>query len=441
MEEAPTSQTVSPDLLRITRMAKESPELRFRTLAHYITPELLRLAASRTRKDAAPGIDGQSGASYLENLDGNVQDLWQRLRQGRYRAPPVRRVDIDKGGGKTRPLGIPTFEDKLAQRAALMVLESIYEQDFLPCSFGFRPGLSAHDALHELRDGLMRMGGAWVIDADIRDFFGSLDHATLREILSQRVGDHSMMRLIGKWLTAGVMEAGRLHRPELGTPQGGVISPLLANVYLHEVLDRWFERDVRPRLRGPGFLVRYADDFVMAFAEREDAERVLAVLGKRLAKHGLQLHPEKTRLLDFRRPRGETKPGSFVFLGFTHYWAPSRRGTPIVQLKTATKRLSRALCSINEWCRDHRHLPLAAQQATLAQKLRGHCAYYGVTGNSKALWRFRYWLVRLWRKWLCRRSYAARKPWAWFQRILEIYPLPPARAIHSSLRHPVKPSV
>ena len=197
MEEAPTSQTVSPNLQRITRMAKESPGLRFRTLAHYITPELLRLAASRTRKDAAPGIDGQSGASYLGNLDGNVQDLWQRLREGRYRAPPVRRVDIPKGDGKTRPLGIPTFEDKVAQRAALMVLESIYEQDFLPCSFGFRPGRSAHDALHELRDGLMRMGGAWVIDADIRDFFGSLDHATLRAILSQRVGDHSMMRLIG----------------------------------------------------------------------------------------------------------------------------------------------------------------------------------------------------------------------------------------------------
>jgi len=441
MEEAPTSQTVSPDLLRITRMAKESPELRFRTLAHYITPELLRLAASRTRKDAAPGIDGQFGASYLKNLDGNVQDLWQRLREGRYRAPAVRRVDIDKGGGKTRPLGIPTFEDKVAQRAALMVLESIYEQDFLPCSFGFRPGLSAHGALHELRDGLMRMGGAWVIDADIRDFFGSLDHATLREILSQRVGDHSMMRLIGKWLTAGVMEAGRIHRPELGTPQGGVISPLLANVYLHEVLDRWFERDVRPRLRGQGFLVRYADDFVMAFAEREDAERVLAVLGKRLAKHGLQLHPEKTRLLDFRRPRGETKPSSFVFLGFTHYWALSRRGTPVVQVKTATKRLSRALRSINEWCRDHRHLPLAAQQAILAQKLRGHCAYYGLTGNSQALGRFRYWLVRIWRKWLCRRSYAGRKPWDWFDRIYEIYPLPPARAIHSRFRRPVNSSV
>ena len=441
MEEAPTSQPVSPDLQRIARMAKESPELRFRTLAHCITPDLLRLAASRTRKDAAPGIDEQHGGSYLANLDANVQDLWQRLRTGRYRAPPVRRVDIPKGDGKMRPLGIPTFEDKVAQRAAVMVLEVIYEQDFLPCSFGFRPGRSAHDALHELREGLRQMDGAWVIDADIRDFFGSLDHGKLREILSQRVGDHSMMQLIGKWLNAGVMVEGRHERSETGTPQGGVISPLLANVYLHEVLDRWFERDVRPRLRGPGFLVRYADDFVMAFAEREDADRVLAVLDKRLGKYGLQLHPEKTRLLDFRRPRGGAKPSSFVFLGFTHYWSLSHNGYPIVKLKTATKRLSRALRSINEWCRRNRHVPVADQRTVLAAKLRGHCAYYGVTGNSLALVRFRFWLIRIWRKWLSRRSSAARKPWAWLHRLLETYPLPPARAIHSSLRRPVNTSV
>lgn len=441
MKEAPTSPLISPNLQRIAKMAKESPELCFRTLAHHITPELLRLAAHRTRKDGAPGIDGQDGDDYLRNLDGNVQDLWQRLREGRYRAPAVRRVYIPKGDGKTRPLGIPTFEDKVTQRAAAMVLESIYEQDFLPCSFGFRPGRSAHDALHELREGLMRMGGGWVIDADIRDFFGSLDHAKLREILSQRVGDHSMMRLIGKWLKAGVLEDGQIHRSDLGTPQGGVISPLLANVYLHEVLDTWFERDVRPRLRGQAFLIRYADDFVMVFSERTDAERVLTVLGKRLAKYGLQLHPEKTRLLDFRRPRGGVKPGSFVLLGFTHYWAASRRGYPVVKRKTAAKRLSRALRSINDWCRRNRHLPLADQQATLAQKLRGHCAYYGLTGNSEALSRFRFWLVRLWRKWLCRRSHAARKPWTWFNRILEIYPLPPAQAIHSILRRPANPAV
>lgn len=441
MKETPNSQPISPNLQRIAKMAKDSPELCFRTLAHHITPELLQLAAHRTRRDGAPGIDGQTGDDYMANLDVNVPALWQCLREGRYRAPAVRRAHIPKGDGKTRPLGIPTFEDKVVQRAAVMVLEQIYEQDFLPCSFGFRPGRSAHDALRELWEGLMPMGGGWVIDADIKDFFGSLDHAKLREILSQRVGDHSMMRLIGKWLNAGVMEAGQLHRSELGTPQGGVISPLLANVYLHEVLDRWFERDVKPRLRGQAFLIRYADDFVMAFAEREDAERVLDVLGKRLAKYGLTLHPEKTRLLDFRCPRGDAKPGTFVFLGFTHYWAMSRKGRPIVKRKTAAKRLSRALRSLNEWCRHNRHLPIAAQQATLAQKLRGHCAYYGITGNATALTRFRFWLVRVWRKWLCRRSNAARKPWTWFQRILEIYPLPPARAIHSILRHPANPTV
>jgi len=441
MEEAPTSQPVSPNLRRIAKMAKESPELCFRTLAHHITPELLRLAAHRTRRDGAAGIDGQTGDEYLANLDGNVKALWERLRAGRYRAPAVRRVHIPKGDGKTRPLGIPTFEDKVVQRAAVMVLEQIYEQDFLPCSFGFRPGRSAHDALHDLRERLRRMDGGWVIDADIRDFFGSLDHAQLREFLSQRVGDHSMMRLIGKWLNAGVLEAGRVTRSDRGTPQGGVISPLLANVYLHEVLDNWFERDVKPRLRGQAFLTRYADDFVMGFTKHEDAVRVLEVLGKRFAKHGLQLHSEKTRLVDFRCPQGDAKSGTFVFLGFTHFWAVSRKGNQVVKRRTAAKRFARALRSVNEWCRLNRHLPLADQHAMLARKLRGHCAYYGITGNSDALVRFRYRLVHLWRKWLCRRSHAARKPWAWFNRICEIYPLPQARAIHSSLSPHAKPSV
>jgi group II intron reverse transcriptase/maturase len=287
----------------------------------------------------------------------------------------------------------------------------------------------------------MKMHGGVVVEVDVKGYFDAIDHNHLTGILRQRVRDGVLLRLIGKWLNAGVMEEGCLTYPESGTPQGGVISPLLANVFLHEVLDTWFERDVRPRLRGQAFLIRYADDFVMVFSERTDAERVLTVLGKRLAKYGLQLHPEKTRLLDFRRPRGGVKPGSFVLLGFTHYWAASRRGYPVVKRKTAAKRLSRALRSINDWCRRNRHLPLADQQATLAQKLRGHCAYYGLTGNSEALSRFRFWLVRLWRKWLCRRSHAARKPWTWFNRILEIYPLPPAQAIHSILRRPANPAV
>jgi group II intron reverse transcriptase/maturase len=420
-------------------MAKESPELRFATLAHHINPELLRLAHARTRKDGASGIDGVTGEAYAADLDNNLQGLWTRLREGRYRAPAVRRVHIPKGDGRMRPLGIPTFEDKIVQRAAATLLGGIYEQDFLPCSFGFRPGRSAHDALKALREELMTMGGGWVLDADLRDFFGTVDHAKLRAILSQRVGDRSMMRLIGKWLQAGVMEEGRLSHPESGTPQGGVISPLLANVYLHEVLDLWFERDVKPRLRGKATLIRYADDFVMVFALREDADRVIAVLEKRLAKYGLQLHPEKTRLVDFRRPTSGRGHGTFDLLGFTHRWTLSRKGRPIVVQRTAAKRMSRALRALNDWCRRHRHLPLSDQQQALGRKLRGHCEYFGITGNSRQLASFRCALLRIWRKWLCRRSRAATKPWSWFAKICRIYPLPSAVAVHSLLRRPANP--
>ncbi len=411
MTETLSSELIYTKLQRIAKLAKDAPELAFTTLAHHITPDWLREACRLTRKNGAPGIDQQTAHEYGENLRDNLSSLHERIKAGRYRAPAVRRVYIPKGDGVTqRPIGIPSIEDKVLQRAVVMVLEPIYEQDFLPCSYGFRPGRSAHDALAHLRAGLVEMGGGWVLDVDIKDFFGTLCHAQLREILSQRVRDGALTRLIGKWLTVGVLEDGSVKRSTKGTPQGGVISPLLANIYLHTVLDTWFEREVQPRLRGSSFMVRYADDVAIAFSDEEDARRVLAVLAKRLAKYGLALHPEKTKLVDFRRPpvgNAET----FDLLGFTHFWARSRKGYWVIKRKTSASRLRRALRAISVWCQRNRHLPIKIQHAMLVRKLRGHCAYFGITGNSQALNSFRRELIRSWKKWLGRRSNSRRPTW------------------------------
>ena len=285
---------------RIAERAQALPEAGFTSLAHLMDLEWLHRAFYRTRADGAVGVDGQTAEDYAADLLGNLESLLDRAKSGTYRAPPVRRVHIPKGTGtETRPIGIPTFEDKVLQRAVVMVLETIYEQDFLDCSYGFRPGRSAHQALDALWRQTTNMGGCWIVEVDIRKFFDTLDHAHLRELLRQRVHDGVLLRLIGKWLNAGVLEEGDITFPEAGTPQGGVISPLLANVYLHYVLDVWFVREVQPRLRGRSFLIRYADDFVMGFACEEDARRVLEVLPKRFGKYGLTLHPDKTRLVPF----------------------------------------------------------------------------------------------------------------------------------------------
>ncbi len=390
----PMPETVSTKLRRIAELARGAPDMAIRSLSHHIDEDFLREAYARTRKDGATGVDGQTAADYEQNLTANVRSLLDRFKSGTYRAPPVKRVHIPKGdGSKTRPIGIPTFEDKVLQRAVVMVLSSVYEQDFHDCSFGFRPNRSAHQALEFLWHGLTKMRGGWVLDVDIKGFFDNLDHGHLRTILDQRVRDGVLRRTIDKWLKAGVLEDGSLTYPETGTPQGGVVSPLLANVYLHEVLDKWFARDVKPRLRGRSFLVRYADDFVIAFSEEADARRVLDVLPKRFAKYGLTLHPEKTRLVPFERPdRSEGdddfRPGTFDFLGFTHHWGVTQKGKPIVQRRTSTARFTRAIKRIYEWCRDHRHMRVADQAKVLGQKLVGHCAYYGITGNSYALRRF-----------------------------------------------------
>jgi len=322
-----------------------------------------------------------------------------------------------------------------------MLLEAVYEQDFLDCSYGFRPGRSAHQALETLRNGLMDMAGGWVLEVDIKKFFDTLDHAHLRELLRRRVRDGVLTRLVGKWLNAGVLESGQLSYPEAGTPQGGVISPLLANVYLHEVLDVWFERDVKLRLRGRAFLVRYADDFVIVLSCEEDARRVLDVLPKRFGKYGLTLHPEKTRLVEFRRPpfsrptggEGGTGAGTFDLLGFTHFWGRSRKGNWVVQRRTARSRFSRALKRVREWCRLYRHEPVGRQRAALAQKLRGHYGYYGIGWNTVGIRRFYREVVRVWRKWLDRRSQRARMNWDKMNRLLKRHPLPVPCIMHPSL--------
>jgi group II intron reverse transcriptase/maturase len=410
------------------------------TLAHHIDTVWLGEAYRRTRKDGAVGVDGVTARQYEERLTENLEDLLSRFKSGRYRAPPVRRVHIPKDGrGETRPIGIPTLEDKVLQRAVLMVLEPIYEQDFLPCSYGFRPGRSAHQALEALWRGLMGMGGGWVIDLDIRRYFDSIDRQQLRTILDQRVRDGVIRRALGKWMRAGVMESGTVQYPQAGTPQGGVVSPLLSNLYLHEVLDHWFEHSVKPRLQGRAFLVRFADDAVLAFEREADARRVLAVLPKRLGKYGLQLHPDKTRLVEFRPP-GDGSPGgqSFDLLGFTHYWGRSRMGRWIIKRKTAKARLARAVHRVGQWCRYQRHRPVPEQYAALARQLTGHYAYYGITGNASALWRFHRQVERCWRKWLSRRSNRSGMDWEHFRRLLIRYPLPPPRVVHSIYRGAAK---
>jgi RNA-directed DNA polymerase len=435
MGETSNSPTVSTKLERIATMARQMKEAALTTLAHHIDVEWLREALRRTRKDGAKGVDGQSAEQYVQRLEENLQSLCDRAKSGTYRAPPVRRAHIPKGNGaQTRPIGIPTFEDKVLQRAVAMALEAVYEEEFYNFSYGFRPGRSAHQACEALQNATVKMAGGWVLEVDIKKFFDTLDHEQLRQILGQRVRDGVLLRLIGKWLNAGVMEGTNLSHPESGTPQGGVISPLLANIYLHEVLDKWFVREVKPRLKGRAALVRYADDFTFVFARKDDAERVLEVLPKRFGKYGLTLHPDKTRLVPFHRPGrldgGSGKPGTFDLLGFTHYWGLSRNGKWVVKKRTARDRFSRTLRRINEWCRTHRHVDVEVQQRALARKLNGHYAYFGVTSNYPALARLWHETKALWRKWLSRRSQKALVNWDAMYRLLERFELPRPRIVH-----------
>ena len=429
-------EDISTKQLRIAKLAKQMPGATLSTLSHHMDVAWMHEAYRRTRKDGAVGVDGQRSEEYAADLDANLRSLLDRAKSGTYRAPPVRRVHIPKGdGSKTRPIGVPTFEDKILQRAVVMLLEPIYEQDFYDLSYGFRPGRSPRQAVEALDKGIHRMGGGWVLDVDVQSFFDSLDRQKLRDLLRQRVVDGVVVRLVGKWLRAGVLERKVLKYTDLGTPQGGVVSPLLANIYLHEVLDKWWVQQALPRLKGEALLVRYADDFVVVFSDRRDALKIYEVLPKRFARFGLTLHPEKTRLIRFRRPyphgRGP-QPGSFNFLGFTWYWGRTRSGRWGLKQKTAKERLSRATRAISQWMRRNRHLPVSTQAAVLGRKLQGHYNYYGIQGNSKALGTFLRIVQRRWRYWLSRRTQRrhARMPWSKFGRLLTRHPLPPARLPH-----------
>ncbi len=427
-------QTVSTKLHRIAEQAVQYPQMVFSTIMHHVDVDFLREAYRRTRKDATPGADGVTAAEYALNLEENLQNLYERMRGGRYEAPPVLRAWLDKEDGSKRPIGVPQFEDKIVQRAVSMLLGAIYENDFYDFSYGFREGHNPHQAIGTLREWCMKLNIGWIVDADVSGFFDNLDHGLLREIIERRVNDGGVLRYIGKWLNAGVLEGESLSYPEKGTPQGGVISPMLSNIFLHHVLDEWFEKEVKPRLKGKSFLIRFADDFIIGCEREEDARKVMEVLPKRFNRFNLTIHPEKTTLVDFRKPdRKESGSGNgtFDFLGFTHYWGKSRRGYWIIKRRTARKRLRRAIGRIRQWCRYNRHMPLKEQYRVLCLKLKGHYQYYGIRGNYRCLEMLLWKAERSWRYWLSRRSWKSRIPWDKFVIILEHNCLPRPRIVHS----------
>lgn len=430
------SQTISTKLQEIAEQAARHKDRVFTTLAHLIDEDFLAEAFDRIRVGGAPGVDNVTWAEYAKNLPANLRELHTRLRSGRYVAPAVKRVWIDKEDGKKRPLGIPILEDKVVQKAVHMLLSAIYEQDFHEFSYGFREGRSAHQAIASFRDKVTAHHIQWIVDADVTRFFDTVDHECLRTILKQRVNDGVIIRLIGKWLKAGILEEGKLTYPEEGTPQGGVISPLLANIYLHHVLDDWYVREVVPRMKGRVFLMRYADDFLSGCESKEDADRLMSVLPKRFSRYGLSLHPQKTTLVPFSRPgRSKTTAGgsgTVDFLGFTFYWGKTRQGYWTLKKKTRAKRQARFMKRVWSWCRENRHEPLADQYGSLRSKLHGYYQYYGVRSNYKSLEVVYEYAERAWKYWLSRRSHKGRMTWGkYVKSILEKHPLPKPRIVHA----------
>jgi len=429
-----SSPTVLTKLAQIAEQSKCNPARVFSTLAHLMDEDFLTEAFYQLRKDAAAGIDKMTVEEYEPNLRERITELHRRLVNREYRAQPARRVWIPKGDGGQRPLAILVLEDKIVQRAVAMILEAIYEPHFCEFSFGFRRQRSAHQALTYLRQQCLDLGINWIIDADIAKFFDNIDRAHLRTVLQKRVNDGTILRLIGMWLNAGVMEAGQVESSENGTPQGAPISPILANIFLHTVLDEWFQTDVRTRMKGNCFIARFADDFVAGFTLRTDAERVFRVLPKRFERYGLRIHPEKSRLVQFSRPywRQGKGPGSFAFLGFTHYWAKTLGGGWTIKRKTLGKRLSRFLSGIAEWCKANRHEAMSEQYRILSAKLRGHYQYYGVRGNFKMLEVAYEHAQVVWKRWLARRNSKNRMSWEDYEaKVVKLFELPKPRIVHA----------
>ena len=429
---------VSPGAERIRQFVKEKPGERLTALLHHITPEALREAYLALKRDAAPGVDGVTWREYGDGLDERLLDLHGRVQRGAYRAKPVRRVEIAKPDGGVRPLGIASLEDKVVQRAVVeQILNPIYESEYYGFSYGFRPGRSAHNALDALAYAVERRKVNWIVEVDIREFFDSIDREQLMQFLEMRIGDRRVLRLIRKWLNAGVIDAGLAVDFVRGTPQGAVISPLLANVYLHHVLDRWFAQQWRPReVRGEAYIVRYADDFVLGFQYRSDAERFMEAVRERFAAYGLGVHPEKTRLLEFgrfaradRAKRGERRPETFDFLGFTHYCRTKRNGRFGLGRKPVPKRMRRTLKAIKAELRRRMHDDPVVTARWLARVLRGWLGYYAVPTSGPSLSQFVWSLRRLWMRTIRRRSQRARYPWERLDALRREY-WPPVTILH-----------
>lgn len=429
-----TGQSWRTFLRAIADKAQRDRNHRFGDLYRHLNVESLRASFYLLKKSAASGVDGVSFRDYEENLEANLAHLQERLKRKGYRARLVRRKYIPKGNGKMRPLGIPTLEDKLLQCAVTQILLAIYEADFLPCSYGYRPGRGPRDAVRDLTDQLHWGKHNFVVEADIKGFFDHLQHDKLVELLGKRIGDEALLRLIGKWLKAGILEEdGRVLHPELGTPQGGVISPVLANVYLHYVLDVWLETEVRQRNRGQSKLFRFADDFVACFEYRHEAAAFERELKERLGQYGLEVAPEKTKMIRFGRNGGGYN-GRFDFLGFEFRWEPDRQGRPTVKRRTARKKLQGATQRMGEWLRCHRHLKLPEVMRTLAAKLRGHWNYYGVIGNFQSMGEHYERTKKLLYKWLNRRSQKASYTWPALQAALERYHIPRPKIVETGRR-------
>jgi len=431
-------EDMSTKRTRIAELAKKDKGMKFFSIAHLLTQFALYEAFVSLRKEASAGVDGVTYAEYEVDIWENIRKLHDRWRNGQYRAQPLRRAFIPKEDGRNRPIAIPSLEDKIVQRATVELLNTIYEQDFLECSYGFRPGRGAQDALEEVGRVICTRPISTVLEADIKSYFDAIVKELLVEMVEKRVTDGGILRLIGKWINVGVIEDGRLLVSETGTGQGQVISPLLANIYLHYVLDVWFEKEVKPRLKGEAYEIRYADDFILCFQFRDDAERVLDVLTKRFAKYGLTLHPEKTRLIAFGRQAlaesekpGGRKPATFDFLGLTHICKRSRKGKFTIHVRTMRKRLKRSLAKVKAWCRLHRHDSVEEQQEALNRKLRGHYQYYGRPTNYRSLWEFYRSTRRIWKYWLNRRSRKHTLNWHMFEHLLECYPLLGPRIVRS----------
>jgi RNA-directed DNA polymerase len=425
------------ELDRVRSRAKKDKEAKFTALLHHITVERLRMAFRQLKRNAAPGVDGVTWEQYGERLEENVRELHARLHRGAYRAKPSRRTYIPKADGRQRPLGIAALEDKLVQRVVVEVMNAIYEEDFLGFSYGFRPGRGQHDALDALAVGITKRRVNWVLDADIRGYFDTIDHGWLMKFLEHRIGDRRLLRLIQKWLNAGVMESGKWTESKVGSPQGATASPLLANIYLHYVLDLWVHQWRRRRVKGEVIVTRYADDFVVGFEHEEDGRRFLEDLRERFRKFKLELHPDKTRLIEFGRyanakrlrrgERGAAEP--FRFLGLVHICGKSRRGNFLLTRHTDSKRMRATLQALSGAMARRRHEPIGEQGRWLASVVRGYFAYHAVPTNSRAIGRFRTEVIRAWVKHLRQRSQRHRLNWKRMTKLADRW-LPPARIQH-----------